>query len=123
MLDRLRHAPNKDVRIGDLRKSHVVELCRRKPRRGGRLEDGGAVPGAFEGLADPDIVLRRLQPGHEYPVGTKTQEMFGALQCGIESFRAIGIRAADDDKIGILSRGHSGFELLLHHLQRNDAAG
>jgi len=77
MLDGLCHASDKDVRVSDLRKSDIMEFGRRYPWRRGRFENCGAVPGPFESLADPDIVLRGLQSGYEYAVGTKLQKALG----------------------------------------------
>jgi len=94
MLNCLHHASNQDVRVSDFRKSHIVELCRRQPRRRRRLEDCRALPGAFESFANPDVVLRGFQSGYEYAVGPETQESFGPLERGVEPFCAICIRAS-----------------------------
>lgn len=79
MLDRLGYAPNKDVRISDLRKSHTVKFYWRKPRRCRRLEDRSAVPGAFEGFANPNVIFWRRQPCNENAIGTETEESFTVL--------------------------------------------
>ena len=79
LLHCLGHASDEDVRISDLGKSHVEKLGRRQPRRRRRLENRGAVPGTFERIADPEIVLRRLQAGHENPVDPETRNRSARL--------------------------------------------
>ena len=84
------------------------------------LAAGAVVPEHHHANEQLGLVIRGSV---EFRVGTETQETFGALECDIQAFRAVGICAANDDKIGILPCRHCGFQLLLHDLRRNDSAG